>query len=159
MAKQKATDILTLIEADHRKVEELFAEAESTKGAKKLQECFNQIYKELNLHAHAEELVFYPAMQEHEETQEYIEEAEEEHNSAKILLEEMKALGANDSEFKTRMEHLKEAVTHHVEEEESEIFAAVRECMGDQELQDLGQEFQAAKSRMESEVEANLAKH
>ncbi|MDX2215225.1 MAG: hemerythrin domain-containing protein [Oculatellaceae cyanobacterium bins.114] len=158
MAKTKATDILALIEADHRTVEKLFTEAESAKGAKKVQECFDQIYKELNLHAYAEELVFYPAMQEYEDTQEYIEEAEEEHNSVKILLEEMKTLEPNGSEFKTRMMHLKESVTHHVEEEESEIFEAVRGCMGEQELQELGQEFQAAKGRMELEVEEALAK-
>ncbi|MBD2460882.1 hemerythrin domain-containing protein [Oscillatoria sp. FACHB-1407] len=158
MAKKKATDILSLIEADHRTAEKIFAEAEGAKGAKKMQECFDQLYKELNLHAYAEELVFYPAMQDHEETQEYIEEAEEEHNSVKILLEEMKSLEIGGSEFKTRMMHLKESIMHHVEEEESEIFEAVRGCMGEEELMELGQEFQAAKGRMEAEVEESLAK-
>jgi hemerythrin superfamily protein len=76
MAKTKATDILSLIEAEHRQVKKLFAEAEKAKGAKLLEQ-FNQIYIALNLHARTEELVFYPAMREHEETEQYIEEAEE----------------------------------------------------------------------------------
>ncbi len=149
----KAKDILALIEADHRKVEDLFAELAGTKDAKKGQQIFKQIYKELTLHSKAEELVFYPAMQEFDETQEYVEEAEEEHNSVKILLEQMKALKPNDAEFQTKIQHLKESVTHHVEEEESEIFEAVRECMDDEELEQLAQEFQAAKARLESDVQ------
>lgn len=153
----KAKDILVLIEADHREVEKLFAEIENAKGAKKAQEIFNQIYKELNLHTKAEELVLYPAMQEYEETQEYIEEAEQEHNSAKILLEEMKALSPNDSEFKDKMQQLKEAVMHHVEEEEEEVFEAVRDCMDDKELQELGQEFQDAKARLEPDIKVIMA--
>jgi hemerythrin superfamily protein len=157
MAKAKAQDILTLIEADHRKVDQLFEEIESSKGAKKAQDCFNQIYKELTLHAQAEELVFYPAMREYEETEEYIEEAEDEHNSVKILLEQMKALKPGDDEFKTKLHHLVESVKHHVEEEESEIFSAVREAMDDDELQQLGTEFQEAKAKLAPQVEAAIA--
>lgn len=152
----KINDILALIEADHRNVEQLFAEFENTKGSRKPLEIFNQIYKELTLHARAEELVFYPAMQEYNETKPYIEEAEKEHNSAKILLERMKAFNPADSEFQTKMKHLKETILHHVREEESEIFDAVRKCIQDQKLQELGQEFQDAKARLEPDVEVAL---
>ncbi|MEH2177480.1 hemerythrin domain-containing protein [Nostoc sp.] len=75
MAKTKATDILSLIEAEHRQVEKLFAEAEKAKCAK-LVEQFNQIYIEVIFHARTEELVFYPALREYEETEQYVEEAE-----------------------------------------------------------------------------------
>lgn len=95
-------------------------------------------------------------MQEYEETKQYIEEAEEEHNSAKILLEEMRSLEPTDPQFKTKMQQLKEAVMHHVEEEESEIFNAIRECMEDKELQELGKEFQEVKTRLEPDIEAKI---
>ncbi len=93
-------------------------------------------------------------MREYDETEQYIEEAEEEHNSAKILLEEMKMLKPDDSEFKAKLAHLIEAVKHHVEEEENEIFSAVRESMDEEELQELGQEFQQAKTNIELDVKA-----
>jgi hemerythrin superfamily protein len=156
MAKTKEKDILSLIETDHREVEKLFEQIQNEKNAKKAKELFSKIYEELTLHAHAEELVFYPAMREYDETEEYIEEAEEEHNSVKILLEEMKALEPNDSEFKTKLMHLVESVQHHVEEEEEEIFSAVRENMEDAALLELGKEFQQAKTKVESEVKAAL---
>ncbi len=156
-SKAKTQGILALIEADHRKVDQLFEEISSTKGAKKIQECFNQIYKELTLHAEAEELVFYPAMREYDETEDYIEEAEEEHDEAKVLLEEMKSLKPGDDEFQSKLQELIAAVKHHVEEEENEIFPAVREVMEDEELQQLAEEFQQSKAKLEPEVTAAIA--
>ncbi|MGI0484551.1 hemerythrin domain-containing protein [Pantanalinema rosaneae CENA516] len=154
----RAQNILLMIENEHREVEQLFDQFESAGSRKKVQECFNQIYKELSLHAQAEELAFYPAMREYEEIESYIEEAESEHNSVKILLEQMKALKPEDAEFKLKMTHLKEAVIHHIKEEESEIFTAVRECMNEEKLEELGQRFQEAKQKWQSEVEAALAR-
>ncbi|MEH2227580.1 hemerythrin domain-containing protein [Nostoc sp.] len=152
----KSTDIFSLIETEHRQVEKLFAEAEKVKGAK-LVEQFNQIYIALILHARTEELVFYPALREYEETEQYVEEAEEEHEEISVILEEIKALKPTQPEFKEKMSELKETLEHHVEQEESEIFNAVRECMSARELTELGQEFQETKSKLVSNVEAALA--
>ena len=154
----KKTDILTLIEADHRKVEDLFSEIQQAKGDKKQQDIFKQIYKELTLHAQAEELVFYPAMREYEQTSALIEEAEEEHNTVKILLEEMLSIEPSDEKFQTKMRYLLDNVAHHVEEEESEVFDAVRKCMDGSQIQDLGQEFQKVKDNVESDVKAVLSR-
>lgn len=149
-------NILELIEQDHRKVESLFEEMKKTKDSKKSMKLFNEIYKELNLHAKAEELVFYPAMREYDETAEYIEEAEEEHEDAEALLEEMKEFNPKDDEFKEKLEELVEAIQHHVKEEESEIFEAVRKCMDEKQLNTLGEEFQAAKKKVQAEVQEAL---
>lgn len=159
MANQSATDIISLIEADHRKIEQLLEEVQHTRGAHKKFDVFMQIYKELNLHARGEELVFYPAMREFEQTEGYIEEAEEEHADAEVLLEEIKVMeSANDPEFKDKMAELKEALMHHIEEEESEIFTAVRETMNDEQLLALGQEFQDAKGKVVEDIEAAMSK-
>jgi hemerythrin superfamily protein len=155
MANKQAQDIISLIEADHERVEQLFEDMEDATGSK-AHKCFNQIYKELTLHAKAEELVFYPAMLEYEETKQYVEEAEAEHNSAKILLEQMKGFNPSDEEFKTKLTYLQETMLHHIKEEESELFDAVQSCMDEQMLQKLGEEFQATKATLEAEVEMAL---
>lgn len=157
MAKNKATDIISLIEAEHRQVEKLFSEIEKAKKNKIL-ECFQEIYKALNLHARTEELAFYPALREYEETEQYVEDAEEEHDEVSVMLEEIKAIKPNEPEFLEKISELQEAVQHHVEEEESEIFNAVRECMSDKQLTELGKEFQEAKAKLKPDVEAALAK-
>jgi hemerythrin superfamily protein len=153
--KSKQSDILSLIEADHRKVDSLFAQME-TANTEQMYTCFNEIYKEFTLHVEAEQMVFYPAMQEFEETQEFIEEAEEEHEDARVLLEEMKAIGPADPEFKSKLMELKESIQHHVQEEESEIFEAVRSCMEPEMLMDLAQEFMDVKQKFEADVEAAM---
>jgi iron-sulfur cluster repair protein YtfE (RIC family) len=156
MAKTKAKDILSLIEGEHRQVEKLFEEAEKA-SKNKLYDIFEQIYLAVNLHARTEELVFYPALREYDETAEYIEEAEEEHEEAEVLLEEIKALKPTDAEFKSKLSDLKEAIVHHVEEEENEIFEAVRGCISEEELVELGKEFQEAKAKLEADVKAAMA--
>lgn len=158
MAKKQENNILSLIETDHREAEKLFEQLESNAGSKKAQNIFKELFTELSLHAHAEELVLYPAMQEYEETKQYIEEAESEHNSVKILLEQMRSLKPTDPEFTVKFQHLKESLLHHVEEEEEEIFAAIRECMDDQALQSLGQEFEQAKAHWKEDVKAAIAR-
>jgi hemerythrin superfamily protein len=154
---RQGTDILSLIETDHNEIKRLFEEMQSAKG-KKAQICFENIYKELSLHAKAEELVFYPAMREFKETEKYIEEAASEHNGAKILREQMKSLQPEDEEFQTKLGHLIESVLHHVEEEESDIFEAVRKCMSVEQLQELAGEFESAKSRSEADVDASITR-
>lgn len=150
-------DVLELIKTEHRQVEKLFSEIENTDNAKKLQTLFDQLYKELTLHAEVEQLTIYPAMREYEETAELLEEAEEEHVEARVMLEEIKPLGPTSSEFKAKISQLKEAVQHHVQEEESEIFSAVRQCMSEEELKQLAQEFKQAKSKLQDDI--SVASH
>src|SRR6476619_1473067 len=134
MAKGKNQDILELIATDHREVEQIFAQLENASSLEQLYQLFNQLYKELNLHSRAEELVFYPSLREYEDTDDMIEEAESEHEDAAALLEELKALSPDLPEFKAKIAELKEAVQHHVQEEEAEVFETARDCMDDQQL-------------------------
>ena len=155
MVNAKAKNILSLIEVEHRQVEQLFAAAEKADN-KKMYKCFNQIYEALSLHTRAEELIFYPALREYEATKGYIALSEKEHEEAKVLLEEIKELKPTDSEFRTKISELKKAVQHHVEEEESEIFTTIRKCMNEQQLAELGQEFQESKVKLEADVKVAM---
>lgn len=145
-------DIFELIKADHRKAEEIFSEIEASKSSKTLDKYFNQLYQELNLHAQVEELTFYPSMRNHEETEKFLEEAEEEHTEVKVMLEQMKSMDSSSEEFKEKLSKLKKAVQHHVQEEENEVFPKVRQCMNDKELKDLATEFQEVKNKLQQEM-------
>ncbi|MFB2897156.1 hemerythrin domain-containing protein [Aerosakkonemataceae cyanobacterium BLCC-F50] len=147
-------NVIELIKSDHRKVESLFSEMEKTKDSKKMQMLFDEIYTELTLHAKVEELTLYPSMRNYDETHDMVEEAEEEHTEAKVLLEELKSMSPSDPDFKAKIEELKEAVQHHVEEEESEILPSVSDSMDEQEMKELAKEFQEAKSKLEKEISA-----
>lgn len=152
MAKEKQQTILQLIDTDHREIEQIFDDIEEVDDADQLYELFNQLYKETNLHSQAEELVFYPALREYEDTEDIIEEAESEHEEAEVILEQMKALSPDSEEFVEKIGELREAIMHHLEEEEDEVFAIARDCMDDAQLIQLGQEFQSVKAKLEAEI-------
>ena len=145
-------DIFELIKADHRKVEEIFSEIENTNRSKQLDKYFNQLYKDLNIHAQVEELTFYPTMRNHKATEKFLEEAEEEHTEVKVMLEQMKSMDSTSAEFPEKIKQLKKAVQHHVQEEENEIFPQVRKSMKDEELKQVATEFQEVKIKLQDEM-------
>lgn len=139
-------DAFELLKADHRKVEQLFAQLESASGKQKLQ-VFEQIKTELELHTHIEEKIFYPALEEPEETHDLALEAYEEHAVVKNLLKELgRAKTAND-EWEAQAKVLQENVEHHVEEEENELFPKAESALGEEEIEALGEQMEAEKAR------------
>jgi hemerythrin-like domain-containing protein len=139
-------DAFSLLKADHRKVEELFSQLESASGQAKLR-VFEQIQMELELHAHIEEKVFYPALEEPEETHELTMEAYEEHDVVKKLLKELSRARTPNEEWEAKAKVLQENVEHHVEEEENELFPKAEAALGEEEIEVLGEQLQSEKER------------
>jgi hemerythrin-like domain-containing protein len=138
-------DPFELLKTDHRKVEQLFSQLESASGKQKL-EVFKQIKTELELHTQIEEKIFYPALEEPEETHD-LAQAYEEHAVVKDLLKQLgRARTAND-EWEAQAKVLQENVEHHVEEEENELFAKAQAALGEEELEELGERMEAEKAR------------
>ncbi len=136
---------LELLSADHKKVKELFQQAENAEG-KEQQSIFDKIKTELETHTRIEETIFYPAVQQHEELKDMVLESLEEHKQVKTLLKEMDALASDSEKFEPKLKVLQENVEHHAEEEEEgKMFPKLRQVMNKQELEDLGAELEAAK--------------
>jgi hemerythrin superfamily protein len=136
---------LEVLKQDHQKVKGLFQEARQGTDRNKRKELFDKIDTQLEIHTHIEETVFYPAIEEHEEFKDMVAEALEEHQEAKMLLDELAELGADNHDFSSKLQQLMEAVEHHVEEEEGEMFPKIREVFDEDELEQLGQELESAK--------------
>ena len=139
-------DPFELLKADHRKVEQLFSQLESASGKQKLQ-VFDQIRTELELHTHIEEKIFYPALEEPEETHDLALEAYEEHAVVKNLLKELGRAKSASDEWEAKAKVLQENVEHHVEEEENELFEKAESALGEEELEELGDRMAAEKER------------
>ena len=141
-------DALELLKEDHHKVKELFEEAEGTEDQKEKTRIFSEIQSELETHARIEETVFYPAMQEHEELKDMVLESIEEHKQIKTLLKEIDNLKSDSEKFEPKLSVLMENVEHHAEEEEEgKMFPKVRQVFSKEELEELGQELEAAKNK------------
>jgi hypothetical protein len=140
-------DALELLKQDHQRVKELFQQADGAQDSNERKQLFNQIETELEIHAHIEETVFYPALAEREELKDMVAEAREEHQEVKALLEDMEHLQSDSEEFDSKLQELQETVEHHVEEEEGEMFPNVRELFQPGELERLGSQLESAKGK------------
>lgn len=150
-------DAFKLLQADHRNVAALFDELEQASGKAKLS-VFNEIKTELELHAHIEEKVFYPALEKPRETKELTLEAYEEHAQVKKLLRELSKTRSPNEEWEAKAKVLQENVEHHVEEEENELFPKAQQVLSEEELEDLGERLQAEKSRGQRQASKKSSK-
>jgi len=144
-------DILDLIRKDHRQIANLFSELERTGNTQKLYGYFNQLYEEISLHTEVEEKIFYPVISNYQNTERLLDEAQKEHNEIKQMLEDIESFSPISEEFKQKLSELKQAIKHHVQEEENEVFTQVQEWMSKAEREQLGNEFEAVKSQQQSE--------
>lgn len=147
-------DAITLLKADHKTVEKLFKSFEKAgEGAEKTKrELADSMIEELSIHAAIEEQIFYPRIRQLVPDEEaMLLESVEEHHIVKWVLSELDGLDPEDERFEPKVTVLMEMVRHHVEEEESDLFPAVREAVGRNQLQELGKELEQAKQMVPRE--------
>lgn len=138
----------TLLKADHDKVAKLLEKIDQTteRGVKTREELFAQVKTELDLHAQIEETIFYPALEQAEETRDITLEAFEEHRLVKQLLKELESMSKDTEEWTAKFTVLKENVEHHVEEEEGEMFPKAKKVLSKEDQETLGARLEEAKA-------------
>jgi hemerythrin superfamily protein len=142
-------DAIELLKADHDEVRNLFEQfrqAHEAEDSDRMKELQQQIFSELETHTRIEEEIFYPAVREadEEELGETVDEGVQEHHVVKVLMREIESVSGEET-YIAKMKVLMENVEHHAEEEETDMFPDVREKMGQERLEELGAELEAAK--------------
>src|SRR3982751_3302422 len=143
-------DVIEILEQDHREVEEMFAELESLRGASTEAEqsrrkaLAEQVTIELVRHSVAEEVLVYPQVEEKVSSEE-AEHAREEHAEAEETLQRLEKLDADDPSFDDELATLMEEIRPHIEDEEGEMFAHMRQTIDEEELRRLGGQVEAFK--------------
>ena len=153
MAKQEFTDAIMLLKHDHREVEELFEKFENASGDGRKQKLAQQICNELKIHTIIEEEIFYPAF-EGKIDEDDLKEAYVEHDSAKLLINDIMAGGPDDEFYDAKVKVLQEEIEHHVKEEEEgkqSIFGQARQT--DVDLKALLAPMQARKEELQAQAE------
>lgn len=123
-------DALDLLMADHNRVRGLFKrfkDAAEKDDTATMKEVASKIVEELQIHMTIEEEIFYPAIKgkSHEIT-DTVYEGVEEHHVAKVLVEEISGMKPEGDVWAAKVKVLIEAVEHHADEEESDMFPPVR---------------------------------
>lgn len=151
----KQPDAIELLKQDHDAVEKLFREFERSKDADKQHRLAQQMCVELTVHAKLEEQSFYPEVRTIKGVTDMVMESLEEHRQVKEMIARIQPLQAGDDKMEPDVKVLMDDVLHHVEEEEKEMFPAVRKEMGKERLEQLGRRMAEAKSELKRQVTAD----
>jgi hemerythrin superfamily protein len=113
-----AQDAISLLKADHRKVEDLFSDYESAEGPAAKRKLAHRICLELSVHTRIEEEIFYPACKGKIDG-DLLSEGYVEHDGAKVLIAEIEHGDPTDAFYDAKVSVLAEMIKHHVQEEEA----------------------------------------
>ena len=105
-----------------------------------------QVLQALKVHTRIEEELFYPAVRKAIKDEDLMNEAEVEHDSAKVLIRQLERMKPSDPKFAATFTVLGEYVNHHVKEEESEMFPKARRARVN--LKGLGAKLMGRKIRL-----------
>jgi hemerythrin superfamily protein len=124
-ANEARTQVLQELKDDHKRVKKAYKDFQKLDPEEQRDECealVQQVLQELTLHAELEEELLYPAAREVVREESLIDEAEVEHESMKILIEQLQGMDPDDEKYAARFTVLCEYTLHHVKEEEGEMF-------------------------------------
>jgi hemerythrin superfamily protein len=132
-------DVIALLEHDHREVEQMFAEFETSTDAKERRTIADKIIIELVRHSEAEEQAVYPAMKKAlPDGEQLVEHEISEHSEAEEIMKKLDGMDPEDAQFPVLMGQLQSAIREHIHEEETDAFPRFRDAVGKDELDKLG---------------------
>src|SRR6185295_19339857 len=106
--KRKAQGAIALLNAQHEEVKELFKQFEKAEGRKR-KEIADAAIQGLKVHASIEEELFYPALRKAMKGDGGVmDEADEEHHVAKVLIAELELMDGKEDNFEAKFTVLAE---------------------------------------------------
>jgi len=149
----KTENAVDMLKADHAKVEKAFKEFEKLdrSDTETCRELVTSVCEDLKVHTTLEEEIFYPALREAIEDEDLLNEAAVEHETAKMLIEQLENMEPDDPNYFATFTVLGEYVMHHVKEEEGEMFPQAKKAKA-LDLDELGERMKARKEELTAEM-------
>jgi iron-sulfur cluster repair protein YtfE (RIC family) len=144
-------DILDKLKEEHDEAKALLKQLVEGTNARERKATLKKLKAALVPHLRAEEKVVYDAVLALKDKQEQQdgEEGYLEHDLGDRMLATLgKITNAMSPEFSAAAKVLKELVEHHVEEEERNIWAAVRDNFSNEDRTEMNRKFEAAKKKI-----------
>jgi len=151
-----AGDVVELIMNDHREVERLFSELAN--APQKRPNLLPVLTTLLTAHSRAEEAEVYPAAVAEADEAEEVAHSQEEHIEADELLAKLAATDPESPEFDGVLRELVDAVTHHVEEEETKVLPGMRQRLSGERRRELGEAFANSREKHLGQQPADITK-
>jgi hemerythrin superfamily protein len=149
-------DVVDLIMQDHREVERLFDEL--TENPEKRPNLLPVLTTLLTAHSRAEEAEVYPVAAAEAGEKEEVSHSQQEHIEADQLLAKLAGTDPTSADFDKALQNLIDAVSHHVEEEETKVLPGMRANLSEQRRTELGEAFVASRKQHLGEQPGDLTK-
>ena len=142
------TPVYTLLHEDHEKVKRTLSRIlEGDEREQPAREAlFSDVVHELEVHTKFEEEEFYPRFRDAQpDAGGMVQDGIKEHDEAKAMLANMAMLDKTSGAFMEKVKELKQALEHHIADEETKMFALARIAIDDAEARAMGRRYQQTK--------------
>jgi hemerythrin-like domain-containing protein len=136
-------DPMRILKADHREVEKLLEKLADSEEGNEREKLLEELVTKLTAHMEAEESIVYPPIRT-QVGEEDEEEAEIEHGLAREGLQKLQSMVEMPG-FGAAVEMLKGGITHHVEEEETQLLPELKDALSREDWLAIGDALAAAK--------------
>jgi len=145
------TDQETIFEAlrdDHEIQRDLIASLVETHGnSDDRDDIFDKIRRELRSHAAAKERYFYVPLMESDTTQDQARHSVAEHKELDDYLEQLEQYDRTAPQWMLTARELAERLTHHLDEEETEVFPVAGRVLSADDKAELAEKYRADMNR------------
>lgn len=145
-------DIYGALKKDHDQLKPLLNElVERCENQQDIKPLLTQIEDELIPHSRAEEAVFYNSLRDINALKDQVHDGYKEHAEAEILLRTLKTMERVNAEGPKLARKLRDALEHHIREEENDIFPLAKAVLLEDEAQQMAQAFERLKPEVREE--------
>jgi hemerythrin superfamily protein len=148
-------NVVDLIMNDHRELERLFDQLKNQPDTRA--NTLPVMISLLTAHSRAEEAEAYPAATEAGVDKD-VEHSQKEHLECDQLAADLAATEVDAPDFEEKLTKLVEAVTHHVEEEETTVLPGMRNGLPTERLDELGEAFLASREEHLGKMPEDITK-
>jgi hemerythrin superfamily protein len=145
-------NIYQVLQKDHDTVKQLLTELVSLKkDSPRRGELVEKIRDELVPHSRAEEAVFYNSLRSVPVVKDEAWHGYQEHMQAESILRSLQLAKVADVGVQTLAKKLKDAVEHHIEEEENQLFALAQGVVTKEESEQMATAFNSLKPKIKEQ--------
>jgi hemerythrin-like domain-containing protein len=140
---------IQLLKSEHEKAKQAFREIQAASAEQRTQ-LWAKLEPELKMHEQMEEVALYgPVAQEVGPKDQTLKEWQEHHHDevmeAEALIQEINGLDPTADEWLEKVEELQDALEHHIEEEEGDIWPRIEQAWDPSKLERAGQQMETMK--------------
>lgn len=149
---------IALLEADHRRVLDLFQQYQAQDGhAEEQEQLLHQLCREAEVHIQLEEEIFYPAVRGRagQEGKDLVATQHQEHNIMRDLIKRLGEVDAQDEAYGRTVQELRALFSHHVRREEEQLLTLAKALLRD-ELDNMGQSLRVRRSQLLDSPQAGI---